>query len=145
MQSPKFYKESFSTKDLLKNTSCESQLLTEESTFIVRKMLEANVPPVSSVPLELKNVPIGYKTGTSIGFKDSWSVGIFDRYVLCVWIGNFDGQGNNAFLGRRMAAPLFFENLSLFGLNHSLRVIFYLEKENYNLCRNLPSNSLYLL
>ena len=109
MQNPKFYKESFSTKDLLKNSSRESQLLTEESAFIVRKMLEANVPPVSSVPLELRNVPIGYKTGTSIGFKDSWSVGIFDKYVLCVWIGNFDGQGNNAFLGRRMAAPLFFE------------------------------------
>ena len=27
---------------------------------------------------------------------------------MCVWIGNFDGLGNNAFLGRSAAAPLFF-------------------------------------
>ena len=83
-------------------------LLTEESAFIVKKMLEANVPPYQNRPQAVADIPIGYKTGTSIGFKDSWSVGIFDRYILCVWIGNFDGQGNNAFLGRRMAAPLLF-------------------------------------
>jgi penicillin-binding protein 1C len=103
-----FYKESFATKDLIDN-SPEKKLLNPESAFIVRKMLEANIPPVESIPRELKNIPIGYKTGTSIGFKDSWTVGIFDKYVLCVWIGNFNGQGNNAFLGRRMSAPLFFE------------------------------------
>ena len=103
-----FYKESFATKDLI-DTSPEKKLLNPESAFIVRKMLEANIPPVESIPRELKNIPIGYKTGTSIGFKDSWTVGIFDKYVLCIWIGNFNGQGNNAFLGRRMSAPLFFE------------------------------------
>lgn len=104
----KFYKESFATNNLI-NKNYENKLLTQESSFIVRKMLEANVPPVEVIPQELKNIPIGYKTGTSIGFKDSWTVGIFDKYVLCIWIGNFDGQGNNAFLGRRMSAPLFFE------------------------------------
>lgn len=104
----KFYKEGFATKNL-SSEDFEKQLLTEESAFIVRKMLEANVPPVSSIPIDLKNIPIGYKTGTSIGFKDSWTVGFFDKYILCIWIGNFDGQGNNSFLGRRMSAPLFFE------------------------------------
>jgi len=28
--------------------------------------------------------------------------------VIAVWIGNFDGQGNTAFIGRTMAAPLLF-------------------------------------
>lgn len=104
----KFYKKSFATNNLI-NKNYEKKLLTQESSFIVRKMLEANVPPVEVIPQELKNISIGYKTGTSIGFKDSWTCGIFDKYVLCIWIGNFDGQGNNAFLGRRMSAPLFFE------------------------------------
>ena len=84
------------------------RLLSEESSFIVRKMLNENVPPYQNKPQDLENVQIGYKTGTSIGFKDSWSVGIFDKYILAVWFGNFDGHGNNAFLGRRMSAPLLF-------------------------------------
>jgi penicillin-binding protein 1C len=36
-------------------------------------------------------------------------VGIVGPYVLAVWIGNFDGEGNPAFIGREAAAPLFFE------------------------------------
>ena len=84
------------------------RMLTSESAFIVKKMLEENTPPYQHKPKELEGVKIAYKTGTSIGFKDSWSAAIFDRYVLCVWIGNFDGHGNNSFLGRTMAAPLLF-------------------------------------
>ena len=86
----------------------EKRMLSAESAYIVRKMLEENVPPYQNKPLEIKDIPVAYKTGTSIGFKDAWSAGIFDRYVLIVWVGNFDGSGNNAFLGRQMAAPLLF-------------------------------------
>ena len=84
----------------------KKRVLSEESAFIVQKMLEQNEPPYSKK--FNSDIPIAYKTGTSIGFKDGWSVGIFDQYVLCVWIGNFDGQGNNSFVGRPMAAPLLF-------------------------------------
>lgn len=87
----------------------EKRLLSAEAAFITRKMLEGNVPPVTVRPQTSVGVPIAFKTGTSIGFKDCWCVAIFDRYVLCVWIGNFDGRGNNAFQGRSMAAPLLFK------------------------------------
>ena len=86
----------------------EKRMLTEESSYIVRKMLEENVPPYQNKPESIKDIPVAYKTGTSIGFKDAWSAGIFDRYMLIVWVGNFDGSGNNSFLGRQMAAPLLF-------------------------------------
>ena len=72
------------------------------------KMLERNPPPVDLRSNVSRNVPVAYKTGTSIGFKDAWSVAIFDRYVLCVWLGNFSGEGNSAFIGRLSAAPLGF-------------------------------------
>jgi len=85
------------------------RLLSTEAAFITRKMLEQNIPPATVRPQTSKGVPIAFKTGTSIGFKDCWSVAIFDRYVLCVWIGNFDGMGNNSFQGRTMAAPLLFK------------------------------------
>ena len=84
------------------------RLLSKESAFIVRKMLEENTPPYTTKPQEIKDIPVAYKTGTSIGFKDCWSVGVFDRYVCVVWIGNADGEGNNSFIGRLMASPLLF-------------------------------------
>ena len=71
-------------------------------------MLLQNPDPIESRPKEAKAVPCGYKTGTSIGFRDSWTAGFFGQYVLVVWIGNFDGSGSPSFLGRSAAAPLFF-------------------------------------
>jgi penicillin-binding protein 1C len=53
--------------------------------------------------------PIFWKTGTSQGFHDAWSVAVFDHYVLAVWVGNFDGKSNPAFVGRSCAAPLLFQ------------------------------------
>jgi penicillin-binding protein 1C len=84
------------------------RVLTTESAYITRKMLEENTPPYETRPATSKGVPVAFKTGTSIGFKDCWSCAIFDRYVLIVWMGNFDGQGNNSFQGRTMATPLLF-------------------------------------
>ena len=83
------------------------RLLSEESCFIVRRMLEQNPPPEGGSG-SAHEFLAGYKTGTSIGFRDSWAVGFFGQYVLCVWIGNFDGTGNNSFIGRAASAPLFF-------------------------------------
>lgn len=53
-----------------------------------------------------------WKTGTSAGFRDAWTAGIFGPYTLVVWIGNFDGSSNPAFVGREVAAPLFFQIIS---------------------------------
>jgi penicillin-binding protein 1C len=50
-----------------------------------------------------------WKTGTSHGFRDAWSIAVFDHYILAVWIGNFDGKRNSAFIGRTAAAPLLFQ------------------------------------
>lgn len=91
-----------------KERNQKKQLLTEESAFIVRQMLFQNPDPGSAVLRQTPGFEIGYKTGTSIGFKDAWAVGFFGHYVLCVWIGNFDGIGNNSFLGRSAAGPLFY-------------------------------------
>ena len=84
------------------------KLLTPQSAWIVKQILFKNPRPDESETEYDEGFEIGYKTGTSVGFKDCWAVGFFGRYILCVWIGNFDGLGNNSFLGRTAAAPLFF-------------------------------------
>jgi penicillin-binding protein 1C len=51
---------------------------------------------------------VAWKTGTSWGFRDAWTAGVFGPYVLCVWVGDFSGASNPAFVGVSAAAPLFF-------------------------------------
>jgi penicillin-binding protein 1C len=85
-----------------------NRLLGEEASILTLRMIEKNPPPIQHRPRETANTPVAYKTGTSIGFKDCWSVAVFDRYVICVWLGNFNGEGNPEFLGRDTAAPLLF-------------------------------------
>ena len=85
-----------------------ARILSPAAAAITVRMLERNPAPGDTWAGINRSVPIAYKTGTSIGFKDAWSIAIFDRYVLCVWIGNFSGEGNNAFIGRLSAAPLGF-------------------------------------
>lgn len=46
------------------------------------------------------------KTGTSNGFRDAWACGVLSDWVLCVWIGHFDGRSMPGLFARETAAPL---------------------------------------
>jgi penicillin-binding protein 1C len=81
------------------------RLLSEEASFITLDMLDKNPRPDTGQPAA---PAVAWKTGTSWGFHDAWSVGVFGRYVLVVWIGNFDNTENPAFIGVQAAAPLLF-------------------------------------
>lgn len=85
-----------------------SALVSAEAAFIVRDMLKRNPRPDLQFAGGLRDAPVAWKTGTSWGFRDAWSVGIVGPYVLAVWMGNFDGSQNPALVGVDMAAPLFF-------------------------------------
>ena len=52
---------------------------------------------------------IGYKTGTSYGYRDAWSVGFDGKYVIGVWVGRPDGVPVPRITGRSVAAPILFE------------------------------------
>lgn len=86
-------------------------LLSPEAAFITLKMLQENPPPRRQrLPGALvEERPIAWKTGTSYAFRDAWAVGLAGPWVLAVWVGNFDGEGNPAFVGRTAAGPLLFD------------------------------------
>lgn len=86
-------------------------LLSREASFLVLDMLASNPPPDQAYRSAWVRDPISisWKTGTSFGFRDAWSIGIAGPYVLGIWVGNFNGEGNPAFIGREAAAPLLFE------------------------------------
>ena len=85
-----------------------TQMLSEQAAFITTTMLRQNPRPDDQIMRATAGVHVAWKTGTSWGFRDAWTVGIFGHYVLVVWVGNFDSTSNPAFVGVQAAAPLFF-------------------------------------
>lgn len=87
-----------------------AQLLSPEASFITLDMIKNS----SSLRTKMRGavtreIPLYVKTGTSSSYKDAWTAGVFGNYVMVVWIGNFNGEGNNYFWGRAAAQPLFNE------------------------------------
>src|SRR5882762_1682992 len=84
-------------------------VLSPEASYVTLEMLRDNPRPGNVAAATPGRLAVYWKTGTSYGFRDAWTIGIFGPYILCVWVGNFDGSGNPAFVGVQIAAPLFFQ------------------------------------
>lgn len=86
------------------------QVLSAEAAFLTLDMLRQNQRGDQKyVESWMRDaIPMAWKTGTSHGFRDAWTTGVVGPYVVSVWLGNFNGEGNPAFVGREKAAPLFF-------------------------------------
>ena len=80
-------------------------MLSPEASFIALDMLTTSEAAIHLPTTPSVNLP--YKTGTSTGFHDAWCCGVIGRYVLVVWIGNFNGRANPSLTGRMAAVPLF--------------------------------------
>jgi penicillin-binding protein 1C len=80
------------------------QLLSPAAARIVLEMLRQTPRPDTFAPAR---PAIAWKTGTSWGFRDAWTAGVFGRHALVVWVGHFDSSSNPALIGVEAAAPLF--------------------------------------
>ncbi|SJZ70135.1 penicillin-binding protein 1C [Consotaella salsifontis] len=49
---------------------------------------------------------VAYKTGTSYGYRDAWTVGYDGRHVVGVWLGRPDGAPVSGLVGQDMAVPV---------------------------------------
>ena len=80
------------------------------TAFMITEILTQLTRP--DLPNEFQsavNVPkIAWKTGTSYGRRDGWSIGYNPDYTIGVWIGNFPGNGIPELSGSEFAAPLLF-------------------------------------
>ena len=52
---------------------------------------------------------IAWKTGTSYGRRDAWSIGYNKNYTIGIWVGNFSGVGVADLSGANIATPLLFK------------------------------------
>ncbi len=54
---------------------------------------------------------VAWKTGTSFGLRDAWSIGVTPAFTVGVWAGNADGEGNPNLTGLSSSAPVLFDIL----------------------------------
>jgi penicillin-binding protein 1C len=112
-----------------------TRVLSPEAAFLTLEMLgQVPRPGITSVD-SVRDAPVFWKTGTSHGFRDAWSIAVFDHYVLAVWVGNFDGRRNPAFVGRTCAAPLLFQMIDGLRANQRDRAEPHLPPPGSNLKR----------
>ncbi|MDR3351637.1 MAG: penicillin-binding protein 1C [Zoogloeaceae bacterium] len=85
----------------------ERRMLSAGAAFIIRDILESGGPMGRALETGSgQKRGIAWKTGTSFGFRDAWSIGVSDRHTVGVWVGRPDGTPNPGFFGANVAAPL---------------------------------------
>jgi len=93
------------------STLLQFQWIKPEATYMISEILSGLTRPDLPSNWQMgKSVPrIAWKTGTSYGRRDAWSVGYNDDYTIGVWIGNFNNEGVPGLNGAEMATPLLFQ------------------------------------
>ncbi len=84
----------------------ERRVFSRESAWIITDTLAdpARMPTLlrSVAPLRGR---FAFKTGTSYGLRDAWTVGWNSRWTLCVWFGDPTGEPHAELVGLALAAP----------------------------------------
>lgn len=98
------------------------RFMSAEASVLVKDVLKRVARPagtVKSTGLIKEEGDIFWKTGTSVGYRDAWTIGIWDDYIVAVWLGDFSGLGHPEFMGIKSAAPLFFQLMDGLKYRHS--------------------------
>ncbi len=80
------------------------RLMDKVAAWQVGNVLLGSPPPENGVRNR-----IAFKTGTSYGYRDAWSVGFDGRVTIGVWVGRPDGAPAPGVVGRTAAAPILFD------------------------------------
>ncbi len=95
----------------LKDTVSRGFLVSPEAAYLITEVLSKTTRP--DLPQNFDNTfhlpRIAWKTGTSFGKRDAWSIGYNRRYTIGVWVGNFSGEGVPELSGANVATPLLFK------------------------------------
>ncbi|WP_029349280.1 penicillin-binding protein 1C [Bosea sp. 117] len=83
------------------------RLMSEVAAWYLADTLAGTPPPQNA-----RGGQIAFKTGTSFGYRDAWSVGFDGRRTIAIWVGRPDGQPVPGMIGRVAAAPLLFDAFS---------------------------------
>ncbi|MGZ3851785.1 MAG: penicillin-binding protein 1C [Flavisolibacter sp.] len=93
------------------SSSKRVQLLSPAASYMITEILsKVNRPDFPLNWTATEHMPkIAWKTGTSYGRRDAWSIGYNKNYTVGVWIGNFSAVGVPELSGSNSATPLLFK------------------------------------
>jgi penicillin-binding protein 1C len=89
-------------------TADAEMILSPQANYMVAQILtQLRRTDLPNGGENVLNIPkIAWKTGTSYGRRDAWSIGFNHQYTVGVWAGNFDGKGVPELSGADVATPL---------------------------------------
>jgi len=82
----------------------ERRLTEPVAAWYVANILLGTPPPDNGAPGR-----IAFKTGTSYGYRDAWSIGFDGKHTIGIWVGRPDGAPVPGLIGRNSAAPILFD------------------------------------
>ncbi|MBW7909358.1 MAG: penicillin-binding protein 1C [Kiritimatiellae bacterium] len=84
------------------------RLYSEEAAWLVSDILSGEERALDAVGhmADVRLPRVAWKTGTSSGFRDAWTVAYNPEFVVGVWVGNADGYGSPSLVGKVAAAPI---------------------------------------
>lgn len=85
-------------------------IISAASAFMINEILSRITRPDFPINWQAteKMPRIAWKTGTSYGRRDAWSIGYNKNFTVGVWLGNFSGVGISELSGTETATPLLF-------------------------------------
>lgn len=88
----------------------QKRLLSTAACYMLHDILsQPNRPDLPVHWSHTQSLPrIAWKTGTSYGRRDGWSIGYNPTYTIGVWTGHFDSRSIPALSGADIATPLLF-------------------------------------
>lgn len=101
----------------------EGALISPSAAFMLHEILtQATRPDLPNHYQSNYHIPkIAWKTGTSYGRRDAWSMGYNARYTVGVWVGNASGEGIRELTGADIATPLLFNIFNTIDYNSTER------------------------
>lgn len=113
----KFIQPSYSHEDSLQPAI---PLISPAANYMINDILsKVNRPDFPLNWTATERMPkIAWKTGTSYGRRDGWSIGYNKNYTVGVWTGNFSGAGVTDLSGANIATPLLFRIFNTIDYNN---------------------------
>jgi penicillin-binding protein 1C len=83
-------------------------IFSPEACWLIADMLsgEERAMDTTGHAADVRLPPMAWKTGTSAGLRDAWTVAWNPEIVVGVWVGNPDGSSSDELVGRKTATPI---------------------------------------
>jgi penicillin-binding protein 1C len=93
------------------SVAVSKRFISEEAAYMITESLTRLTRPdlPNSASASLRVPKVAWKTGTSYGRRDAWSIGYNKNYTIAVWAGNFNNDGVPDLSGAEIATPILFD------------------------------------